>query len=96
MEDVAYEEGTEFTPSISVYPNPFQTTTTIAFALPQEGEATLQVFDPYGRQVHHQSEKLPAGHHQWQFDGSRLSSGIYTIVLRFEDTVLTERMAIAK
>ncbi|MCB9049504.1 MAG: T9SS type A sorting domain-containing protein [Lewinellaceae bacterium] len=96
MEDVAYEKGSEFTSSISVYPNPFQTTTTFAFVLPQEGEATLQVFDPYGRQVHHKSENLPAGHHQWPFDGSRLSSGVYTVVLRFEDTVLTERMAIAK
>lgn len=96
MEESTLEEEEAAARYLNVFPNPFQNTTTIAFSLPREVEASLQVYDSYGKLIHQQSQKLPAGHQELAFDGSRLTSGIYNVVLRFEDTSLARRMVIAK
>ena len=65
------------------YPNPFNSTATIWFTLPEPSWVTLKVFNMLGRSIDRnysiQSEKgwMTSGAHSIIFDGSGLPSGIY-------------------
>jgi len=83
-------------------PNPFNPSTTIAFALPQPGRASLRVYDMKGRLVKTLvDESLPAGGHSAAWDGSDVSggnaaSGVYLYELRAGGERLTRRMLLLK
>lgn len=66
------------------YPNPFNPSTTISFALPASARVTLRVFDVLGRvvEVVAEDELFAEGRHGVRFDGSSLASGVY--LYRFE------------
>ena len=60
------------------YPNPFNSSTTIAYDLPKVGRVSLRVFDLLGREVALLKDGfVEAGTHRVMFDGSNLASGIY-------------------
>jgi len=60
------------------YPNPFNPSTTIEFTLPRPEYTTLKVYNILGTEVASLvSDKLQAGGHKYQFDGSKLASGVY-------------------
>jgi hypothetical protein len=67
------------------YPNPFNSSTTISFTLPQAGVVKIGVFDVLGREVngmkdgHVRAMSLQAGPHNVAFDGSGLASGVYFV-----------------
>ena len=65
------------------YPSPFNPTTTISFALPEEARVRLEVFDALGRRVATLVEDdYRAGWHEAVFEASSLASGVY--LYRFE------------
>jgi hypothetical protein len=79
------------------YPNPFNPTTTLRFALPQAGPVTLTVYDATGRRVAQPvSETLPAGVHTVTFEAHALPSGLYLYVLHTGELHLTRTMALLK
>ena len=60
------------------YPNPFNPSTTIRFALPEDNHVSLKVYDIIGKEVATLvNEQKSAGHYTVRFEASRLSSGIY-------------------
>ena len=60
------------------YPNPFNPSTTIEFTLPKSEFTTLKVYNILGGEVATLvQDKLQAGNHTCQFDGSHLASGVY-------------------
>jgi hypothetical protein len=60
------------------YPNPFNPVTKIEFSIPNDEYVTLRVFDILGREVTVLlSKNMKAGEHSVQFDGTKLSSGVY-------------------
>ncbi|MCX8057453.1 MAG: T9SS type A sorting domain-containing protein [Ignavibacteria bacterium] len=61
------------------YPNPFNPNTTISFTLTEDGLTKLKIYDLLGREIQTLvNEELEAGKlHRVQFDGSRLTSGVY-------------------
>jgi hypothetical protein len=60
------------------YPNPFNPSTTINFALPNASYVKLSVYDILGNEISVLvNEKMNAGNYQAEFDGSKLSSGVY-------------------
>ena len=62
----------------AAYPNPFNPSATIRYALPEAADVRLVVYDVMGREVARLVEgKRPAGYHRMRFDGSRLASGLY-------------------
>jgi len=68
------------------YPNPFNPSTTIAYALPRAGVVTLRVIDLLGRTVEQRAlGRLPAGSHTVSFDARHLSSGVYLCQLQLSD-----------
>jgi len=64
------------------YPNPFNPTTTIKFGLPEQSDVTLTVFNILGQKVFEETAKsLASGTHSFNFDASKLSSGIYVYTI---------------
>ncbi len=60
------------------FPNPFNPSTNIRFALPQESLVRLTAFDLAGNEINTAFVGVrQAGVHQITFDGANLSSGIY-------------------
>ncbi len=66
----------------AIHPNPFTSGTTVPFNVGAGSRVRLAVYDMLGREVAVLAEgDLPAGGHRAQFDGSRLASGVYLVVL---------------
>jgi hypothetical protein len=84
------------------FPNPFNPTTTIKFALPRHTHAKLTVYDLLGRQVAALLDRdLPAGTHRVRWDGqsdsgSPLASGIYFYRLTYDHGSLSKKMLLLK
>ena len=65
------------------YPNPFNTSARIAYALPEAQRVTLTIYDALGRAVRVLVDELkPAGHHTVTFDGKGWPSGLYFYTLQ--------------
>ena len=79
------------------YPNPFNPTTTINYALPEASNVTVTVLDMLGRRVAVLVDAQQAkGRYSVRFDASRLASGIYFYQLRAENFVKTRKMMLIK
>jgi hypothetical protein len=77
----------------AVYPNPFNATVTIPFALPQAGAIRLAVYDVLGREVALlASGNFAAGTHSVTWSSSGSGSGIYFVKLLTSGGVITEKM----
>ena len=79
------------------YPNPFNPTTTIRFALPQTADVELVVYDVLGRRVATLAQGLrAAGEHELTLVASSWASGIYVYTLRTGSVTLTRNMLLVK
>ncbi|MBS3915645.1 MAG: T9SS type A sorting domain-containing protein [Bacteroidetes bacterium] len=98
---VALNNNPSDTPSEYVlsdnYPNPFNPTTEIQYALPVDGNVSLKVFDIFGKEVVTLvDESKSAGYYTVEFDASKLSSGIYFYKLVAGTYVATKKLAVMK
>jgi hypothetical protein len=60
------------------FPNPFNPSTTIEFALPKSAFVTLRVYDLLGKRVEELvNEKLEPGAYKTQWEAKGLASGVY-------------------
>ncbi len=85
------------------YPNPFNPTTTIEFALPHNGDVKLVIFNTLGQQVRTLvSTKMNAGYYKSVWDscdelGKRVSSGMYFYRLEVDNKqISTQKMLLLK
>ncbi|MDK9700521.1 MAG: T9SS type A sorting domain-containing protein [bacterium] len=79
------------------FPNPFNPTTAIRYAVKDAGLVSLKVFDVTGREVAtlvngHQ----PANSYEITFDAATLSTGVYFYQLRVNDYYSVRKMVVAK
>ncbi|MCC6637861.1 MAG: Omp28-related outer membrane protein [Ignavibacteriaceae bacterium] len=64
------------------YPNPFNPSTTISYALPEATDITLSVYNTLGELVKVlDSGFKPEGNHKMEFKASELPSGVYLLTL---------------
>ena len=97
IEDVPTEFALE-----ANYPNPFNPTTTIQYALPEDASVTLEVFDAMGRLVATLvNGQQPAGRYESQWNGrsdagNTVASGMYLYRLRAGQFVQTRTMLLMK
>ena len=85
------------TKDISVYPNPFNPTTTFQVSLPQAGRARLVVYNTLGQKVAVVLDSfLQAGYTNVRFDGSHFASGIYIYRLEMGDFIKSGKMLLMK
>ena len=60
------------------YPNPFNSSTKIAFYIPQVSQVVIKIYNIQGEFIQELvNQKLETGDHVVNFDASNLSSGIY-------------------
>ncbi len=79
------------------YPNPFNPSTKIVFAIPKAGIVKISVFNVLGETVKIVSENLfSAGKHEVEFNGSELSSGVYFYRLQYNNTIENGKMILLK
>jgi hypothetical protein len=86
------------TAALSVYPNPFNPRTTLAFVLPHAGELRLRILDPRGREVACPlAGAQPAGPGQVAWDATSLASGVYFARLELDGTTLvTQKLTLVR
>jgi len=82
--------------SLSVFPNPFSSSTNIHFELAQSDTITLQVFNLLGMSVKdfYQSTVFSAGSYDINFSGDSLPYGIYMVRLKIGSTKNLTRKAV--
>jgi len=79
------------------YPNPFNPSTTLAFSLQKAGNVEIVVTDMLGRVVATPVKgQFTSGAHSVRFDGSALSSGVYSYTMRANGQSFTQRMVLTK
>jgi uncharacterized repeat protein (TIGR01451 family) len=82
---------------VGAYPNPFNPTTNINFALPEKALVKLVVYDITGAEVATLVNGwIEAGAHSAVFDGSSLASGIYFCKFTAGNFSATEKMVLVK
>jgi predicted outer membrane repeat protein len=85
-----------------VVPNPFNPSTTIYYAAPRDGQASLDVYDLRGRRVRRLVQgSVAAGQHQVVWDGRDerglgVATGVYLVRLRAGEQVATLKVMLAK
>jgi len=94
------KQGVEVPSSYSLgqnFPNPFNPSTEIKFALPEQQYVSIVVMNSLGEEVATLVNKtLPAGYHSVRFDASKLQSGMYLYTLKAGEFVQTRSMILAK
>ena len=83
--------------SVSVYPNPFSSSTVIGYTLEKSAEIKIELTDILGKQIAVIANgKEPAGNHQITLDGKlyALHSGIYIVKITSNDIVSTKRIVL--
>lgn len=81
----------------NAYPNPFNPSTTIQFALPKRAKVTIKVYDILGRQVATLvDDTYQAGVHQVSLDARDLASGLYIYRIRSGDFTASRTLILLK
>jgi hypothetical protein len=79
------------------YPNPFNPSTVISWQLPVSSHIQLKVFDILGREVATIVNKnQKPGNYKFEYDGSKLSSGVYYYQIKSDKFIETKKMVILK
>ena len=84
--------------SLKVAPNPFTQLTQLTFGLTNSSKVQLTVYDSYGRLVKtfFDGTILAAGKHSVIFEGATNANGLYMVVLKTKDRVVTERVVLQR
>jgi len=75
-------------------PNPFNGKTTIRFFVTEANEAELSVYNMLGSQVYKTNVNAVAGNNEVEFDGSKLSNGMYLYTIKYKNFTETKRMIV--
>ena len=80
------------------YPNPFNPSTNFNFSIPKDDNVSLKFYDAMGREVESYIDNgfLKAGIYNVEFDGSKLTSGIYFYTLKTSSFTETKKMMLVK
>jgi serine protease AprX len=79
------------------YPNPFSASTTIRYAVEQDGPVTVEVYDILGKKVRTLvSESKTAGNHSVEFKAENLPAGTYIYKVEAGNKIHSNRMLLAK
>ncbi len=90
-------DATQATRLLGNYPNPFNPTTSLQFAIGSRQFVSLKVYDVLGKEiVTLVNEEKEAGEYAVEFDGANLTSGIYYYRLEAGIFSETRKMVLLK
>ena len=94
----AAETGAPLRPILfEVYPNPFNSTSSLRFSLPNTSPVTVKLYDLTGREVRLLADQVySAGEHVLSIDGEHLPSGLYFIRATTPSFVQTQKLLLLK
>ena len=79
------------------YPNPFNPSTVIGFSLPKATDVSLTIYNTLGQKVTELfNGNLEAGHYNYQWNASNITTGMYIYELRTENFVSVKKMLLMK
>lgn len=79
------------------YPNPFNPTTRIKYALKDDGKVTLKIFNSLGEEISTLvSELKSAGNYEAEFNASTLPSGVYIYSIQMNNFFESKKMILIK
>ncbi|MFZ5433622.1 MAG: T9SS type A sorting domain-containing protein [Calditrichota bacterium] len=83
--------------NLSIYPNPFNPTTTLSFTLPQSAPVTISIHNVLGQTVYEEHlGRLNAGEHQHFFNAKELPSGVYLARVQAGEVSQIRKMVLLK
>jgi len=84
--------------ALTVYPNPFNPTTTIYYHLPNPENVKIDLYDLRGRHVKTISNirRQSAGSHEYYFNGNNLASGIYFLKFTAGASTLQKKIMLVR
>jgi len=95
--DIINQETPDLISLSQNYPNPFHLNTKIKFSIPAPLNVKIEVYNTLGQIVGKLVEdKLPAGSHEFEFNGSHLPSGVYFYRLQAGEYVGVKKMILRK
>jgi predicted CXXCH cytochrome family protein len=96
--DVELEEGMPTVYNLSQnFPNPFNPSTEIKFAIPEAGNVTVVIYDALGNQVARLvNDYLAAGNYNVTWNAKNYASGVYYYRLESKDFVQVKKMILLK
>jgi len=77
---------------INIFPNPFSTSTTIAFELTQPGKVELKIYNQLGELIEVIQKSTQPGKQKLTWDAKDLPSGIYFIRIQVGNELITRKM----
>ena len=79
------------------YPNPFNPTTTLSFAIPVDSEVSLSIYNLQGREVSTLIDgNMDAGYHSVVWNADSYSSGVYFVKMVAGEFVNTQKLMLVK
>ena len=79
------------------YPNPFNPTTTVSFALPVTSKVLLEVYDINGRNIDEIIKyNMDAGYHSVIWNADNNASGVYFVEMVASEYVNTQKLMLVK
>ena len=79
------------------YPNPFNPSTVIKYDLAKSGVTRINIYDSSGRLISQLlNQVMDAGHHELEFGGSDLPSGVYIYTLESDNFLKTRKMILLR
>ena len=79
------------------YPNPFNPTTTLSFAIPIDSEVILSIYNLQGREISSLiNGNMEAGYHSIVWDANSYASGVYFVKMMAGEYVNTQKLMLIK
>ena len=79
------------------YPNPFNPTTILSFAIPVDSKVILSIYNMQGREVSTLIDaNMDAGYHSVVWDANSYASGVYFVKMMAGEFVNTQKLMLIK
>ena len=79
------------------YPNPFNPTTTLSFAIPVDSEVSLSIYNLQGREIVSLiNGNMDVGYHSIVWDANSYASGVYFVKMVAGEFVNTQKLMLIK
>ena len=82
---------------LNIYPNPFNSETNVVFYTPEDGKVTVDIYNILGKKItSFKNSNYIKGLHVMEWNAGAFSSGIYIVLLHFQNQTIGHRILYLK